>query len=639
MHFVSKTCAGAWCACGRPATHKIGEESYPDHPASHPDPIVNAAELAVLRSMPAELQDGHNLTAYVCCEHFRKLMGSAAPCGGVEEKSGSYTPAGLRAYFEPDDTEEDHGELRKMLVWAADEIERLDGAGASRRDRIAELSDELADVQADNADLTKRRDELLALVANLSQTVPLESEVNEALGQRGMLLAEIGTLRAEIEELRENLRAAEGDVLLGLERLEDLQQRLRIAEVVRDDARAASARDLAARRAIGEPAMYVRMTSDRLEAVAKSELRILAEFAAQEIKERDDKIVAIALVLGGDHDDASAMVEEIRKIIAEKRVHVECVNMPGGTGPCACLDGCGSCDSCGHWLGDTAEEPQAPKPVTYKGMVVPPGYSATFHESDGSVTTICATGPSSGSSSSPSGYRAYPAWSRPGASSTEIRDSIIAAVGMMADARTPEMQAAYDAALARESKIDSPDGPTGVANHPVSSDRVEGWKKGVLESIDKLTAFQMNGNSLTYEKALELLNTLYHHPPTLSTTVITREQLVQDKGYETWVPSAADGAIIGEPLAMRLPVVDPSRAPEVIEKPRAEGDHYFEDWCNACGAGQPSGECSVCPHLPVGYGPGGYGAIDTNAEHYARRPCQSCGSTDLRSVRVREPTK
>ncbi len=51
-----------------------------------------------------------------------------------------------------------------------------------------------------NRVLAIRRDELLAMVANLSQTVPLESEVAEALNQRGALLAEIGTLKATIAE-------------------------------------------------------------------------------------------------------------------------------------------------------------------------------------------------------------------------------------------------------------------------------------------------------------------------------------------------------------------------------------------------------------------------------------------------------
>lgn len=50
-------------------------------------------------------------------------------------------------------------------------------------------------------ELEQRREELLALVAKLSQTVPLEPEVAESLNQRGTLLAEIGTLRSRIREL------------------------------------------------------------------------------------------------------------------------------------------------------------------------------------------------------------------------------------------------------------------------------------------------------------------------------------------------------------------------------------------------------------------------------------------------------
>lgn len=58
-HFVSAACAGECCAlCGEPATHKVGEELLPDDP------------------QPAR----HNLTAYVCCAHFRMLFGPAAPC-------------------------------------------------------------------------------------------------------------------------------------------------------------------------------------------------------------------------------------------------------------------------------------------------------------------------------------------------------------------------------------------------------------------------------------------------------------------------------------------------------------------------------------------------------------------------------
>lgn len=58
-HFVSACCAGELCArCTSPATHKVGEEVLPDEPNPH----------------------RHNLTAYLCCTHFRELFGPAAPC-------------------------------------------------------------------------------------------------------------------------------------------------------------------------------------------------------------------------------------------------------------------------------------------------------------------------------------------------------------------------------------------------------------------------------------------------------------------------------------------------------------------------------------------------------------------------------
>lgn len=65
--------------------------------------------------------------------------------------------------------------------------------------------------------LEKRRDELLQMVANLSQTVPLESEVSEALNQRGALLAEVGTLKARIVELENQLAGTRGSVNMATE--------------------------------------------------------------------------------------------------------------------------------------------------------------------------------------------------------------------------------------------------------------------------------------------------------------------------------------------------------------------------------------------------------------------------------------
>jgi hypothetical protein len=57
MHWVSETCRGEVCSmCGQPATHKVGEE------IPHDDPLPTR----------------HNLTAYVCCQEFMRIMGPAA---------------------------------------------------------------------------------------------------------------------------------------------------------------------------------------------------------------------------------------------------------------------------------------------------------------------------------------------------------------------------------------------------------------------------------------------------------------------------------------------------------------------------------------------------------------------------------
>jgi hypothetical protein len=56
-HFVSATCRGERCSvCGANATHKVGEEIPPDDRDRH----------------------RHNLTAYLCCEHFGLVLGPEA---------------------------------------------------------------------------------------------------------------------------------------------------------------------------------------------------------------------------------------------------------------------------------------------------------------------------------------------------------------------------------------------------------------------------------------------------------------------------------------------------------------------------------------------------------------------------------
>lgn len=67
-HFISDTCEGEICSfCGAPATHKVGEEIAGDDPAWK-------------TVLGHTILTRHNYTAYVCCEHFRAIFGSAVPC-------------------------------------------------------------------------------------------------------------------------------------------------------------------------------------------------------------------------------------------------------------------------------------------------------------------------------------------------------------------------------------------------------------------------------------------------------------------------------------------------------------------------------------------------------------------------------
>jgi hypothetical protein len=71
-HWVSKTCEGENCSlCGRPASHKVGEE------IAH-DALGIEAVLAQDAGDYYQIAGRHNLTAYICCRHFAALMGSTA---------------------------------------------------------------------------------------------------------------------------------------------------------------------------------------------------------------------------------------------------------------------------------------------------------------------------------------------------------------------------------------------------------------------------------------------------------------------------------------------------------------------------------------------------------------------------------
>ena len=65
-HYVAPQCLGEKCRCGKPATHKVEEVIFDNDP----EPLR------------------HELTVYVCCEHFAWLMGPAAPCYRVKLEDG-----------------------------------------------------------------------------------------------------------------------------------------------------------------------------------------------------------------------------------------------------------------------------------------------------------------------------------------------------------------------------------------------------------------------------------------------------------------------------------------------------------------------------------------------------------------------
>jgi len=106
---------------------------------------------------------------------------------------------------------------------ATNEVEIATVVAASERVQRALIRE--PKLAAEVVRLTERQQELLRLVANISQSAPLESEVQEALAQRGALLAKIGTLtsdrdqlQAECEKLRIELKVAEWSPLLDWKR-------------------------------------------------------------------------------------------------------------------------------------------------------------------------------------------------------------------------------------------------------------------------------------------------------------------------------------------------------------------------------------------------------------------------------------
>lgn len=95
MHFVSASAGGPCSMCGQPSTHKVGEEIASDEPcmlcgstwyqARHPgeapsqtDPAFSCGDS--YHRFGGPIAQRHNLTAYVCCEHFTMILGGATGC-------------------------------------------------------------------------------------------------------------------------------------------------------------------------------------------------------------------------------------------------------------------------------------------------------------------------------------------------------------------------------------------------------------------------------------------------------------------------------------------------------------------------------------------------------------------------------
>jgi len=76
-HFVSASCKGEYCSvCARAVGYAIIQANDDSLPA------INHATHKVGEEIPDDdpLPHRHNLTAYLCCSHFRNLFGTATGC-------------------------------------------------------------------------------------------------------------------------------------------------------------------------------------------------------------------------------------------------------------------------------------------------------------------------------------------------------------------------------------------------------------------------------------------------------------------------------------------------------------------------------------------------------------------------------
>lgn len=105
MHFVSKSCGGEICSmCHKPATHKVGEEIMHDEPCMECGDVFVSEAISPERAKAAIMKcktmfhiagphaQRHNLTAYVCCGCFTKILGPATGCPVQQDKKTEEKP-------------------------------------------------------------------------------------------------------------------------------------------------------------------------------------------------------------------------------------------------------------------------------------------------------------------------------------------------------------------------------------------------------------------------------------------------------------------------------------------------------------------------------------------------------------------
>lgn len=121
-------------------------------------------------------------------------------CAGCGHVWGPYavTTVGVDFHVE---CRKQHTEVQNRMERAHGDVNWLRNVWETEIENNKALRKEHAALREANEALTRRRDELLQQVWNLSQSTPLDSEVTNAIDAQRALIAEVGTLKARVAEL------------------------------------------------------------------------------------------------------------------------------------------------------------------------------------------------------------------------------------------------------------------------------------------------------------------------------------------------------------------------------------------------------------------------------------------------------